>query len=106
MCKSQTAMRAKEAKRKVERPGKPMITVNKGESRKWRMVDGIPSPGLFLGGNGKLLILDNLVDLHLVQGLIGNGETQFLLRLHEPDPELAPCAHAHARREQVLHLIA
>lgn len=87
---------------------------------------------LLLGGNGELVILDNLVGLHLLDGLGGDRKSKLcshdsvnlgvllqlppisvepqlsrtFLSLREPGPKLSPCGEALPGGEEVLHLIA
>ena len=44
--------------------------------------------------------------LQLVDLLIGNGQSQLLLRLRKGDPELSPGAEFLVRRKDILHLPA
>lgn len=93
----------------------------------------IVSPALLLlGGNGELIILDNLVGFHLLDGFGADRKSKLcshdsvnldvllqlppisvearlsrtFLSLREPGPKLSPCGEALPGREEVLHLIA
>ena len=86
---------------------------------------------LLLGGNGELVILDDLVGLHLLNSIGSDRKSELcshdsvnldaflhpmsamarrlcrtFLGLREPGPKLSPCGETLAGREEVLHLIA
>lgn len=64
-----------------------------------------PELGLVVTGDGKGLVGDDDVGAHLVEGVVGDGQTELLLGLGEPDPELAPGAGTFAGREDGHHLL-
>ena len=61
--------------------------------------------GLVVPGDGEGLVGHDDVGTHLLEGIVRDGETQLLLGLGQPDPELAPGAGTLAGREDGHHLL-